>query len=102
LGALYLDGGLDRARDFVRRSWDEVMARHETPPRDAKTMLQEWVQARGLGLPTYAVVSRNGPPHAPEFMVTVGAGGFAGSGTGGSKRAAEQLAAKDLLRILGA
>jgi ribonuclease-3 len=78
------------------------MARHETPPRDAKTMLQEWVQARGLGLPAYAVVSRVGPPHAPEFVVTVGAGGFTGSGTGSSKRAAEQLAAKDLLRALGA
>src|SRR5262249_3698490 len=65
LGALFLDGGLDRARAFVRRAWEQVMARHETPPRDAKTMLQEWVQARGLGLPSYAVVSRAGPPHAP-------------------------------------
>jgi ribonuclease-3 len=102
LGALYLDGGLDHARAFVRRAWDRVMARHETPPRDAKTMLQEWVQARGLGLPTYAVVSRVGPPHSPEFVVTAVAGGFTGSGTGGSKRAAEQLAAKDLLRVLGA
>lgn len=101
LGALYLDGGLDRARAFVRRAWDDVMNRLETPPKDAKTMLQEWVQARGLGLPTYAVASRVGPPHAPEFVVTVTAGGFIGSGTGGSKRAAEQLAAHDLLRVLG-
>jgi ribonuclease-3 len=102
LGALYLDGGLERARAFVRRAWDEVMNRLETPPKDAKTMLQEWVQARGLGLPTYAVASRLGPPHLPEFVVTVTAGGFIGSGTGGSKRAAEQLAAHDLLRALGA
>jgi ribonuclease III len=102
LGALYLDGGLEHARGFVRRAWHEVMVRHETPPRDAKTMLQEWVQARGLGLPDYAVASRVGPPHAPEFVVTVTAGGFTGSGTAGSKRAAEQLAAMDLLRMLGA
>jgi len=102
LGALYLDGGLDRAREFVRRAWDGVMTRLETPPRDAKTMLQEWVQARALGLPEYVVASRVGPPHAPEFVVTVAAGGFIGSGTAGTKRAAEQLAAQDLLRVLGA
>jgi ribonuclease-3 len=102
LGALYLDGGIERARDFVRRAWDGVMGRLEKPPRDAKTMLQEWVQARGLDLPAYEVVSRVGPPHAPEFVVTVAVDGRTGSGTAGSKRAAEQLAAKDLLQALGA
>jgi ribonuclease-3 len=102
LGALYLDGGLERARAFIRRSWDGVMSRLEAPPKDAKTMLQEWVQARGLGLPSYVVASRTGPPHAPEFVVTVAAGGSIGSGTGGSKRIAEQMAALDLLRALGA
>lgn len=102
LGALYLDGGLERARDFVRRAWAGVMDRHQEPPKDAKTRLQEWVQARGLELPRYMVVSRVGPPHAPEFVVTVVAGGATGSGTAGSKRAAEQLAARDLLRVLGA
>ncbi len=102
LGALYLDGGLERARDFVRRAWDGVMNRQADPPRDAKTSLQEWVQARGLGLPEYLVVARVGPPHSPEFVVNVAAGGFTGSGTAGNKRAAEQIAAQDLLRMLGA
>jgi len=101
LGALYLDGGLDRARDFVRRAWHHVMTRQELPPKDAKTSLQEWIQARGLGLPDYVVASRAGPPHAPEFVVTVSVNGFSGSGTAGSKRAAEQLAARELLRVLG-
>ncbi|HTI81192.1 MAG TPA: ribonuclease III [Acetobacteraceae bacterium] len=102
LGALYLDGGIEGSRAFVRRAWDPVMIRQEEPPKDAKTRLQEWVQKRGLGLPDYGVVSRAGPPHAPEFVVTVAAGGFAGTGTAGSKRAAEQLAAIELLRLLGA
>lgn len=102
LGALYLDGGLERARVFVRGAWHGVMSRQEEPPKDAKTRLQEWVQARGLGLPDYLVASRVGPPHAPEFVVTVAAGGFTGSGTAGSKRAAEQIAANELLRALGA
>jgi ribonuclease-3 len=102
LGALYLDGGIERARAFVRCAWDGVMNRQDQPPKDAKTALQEWVQARSLGLPDYVVASRAGPPHAPEFVVTVSAGGFSGTGTAGSKRAAEQLAAQDLLRVLGA
>jgi ribonuclease-3 len=102
LGALYLDGGLDRARNFVRRAWAVAMDRHQEPPKDAKTRLQEWVQARGLGLPDYIVVARAGPPHAPEFVVSVAVSGATGSGAAGSKRAAEQLAARDLLQALGA
>lgn len=100
LGALYLDAGLEGARSFVRRAWHDAMSAQASPPKDAKTALQEWVQARGLGLPHYAVVSRAGPPHAPEFVVSVTAGEFTGTGTGGTKRAAEQLAAEALLRTL--
>jgi ribonuclease-3 len=98
LGALYLDGGIECARAFVRQAWDGVLAAQTQPPKDAKTTLQEWVQARGLGLPQYQVTARSGPPHAPVFEVTVAAGQFSGVGTAGSKRAAEQLAAEALLR----
>ena len=102
LGALYLDGGIERARSFVRSAWNDAMSAQAEPPKDAKTALQEWVQARGMGLPQYDVVSRAGPPHSPEFVVTVSAGEFSGTGTAGSKRAAEQLAAEALLRMLEA
>jgi ribonuclease-3 len=102
LGALYLDGGIEPAREFVRRAWDGAMVGQESPPKDAKTALQEWVQARSLELPEYVIASRAGPPHAPEFVVTVSVGGFSGTGTAGNKRAAEQMAAQDLLRVLGA
>jgi ribonuclease-3 len=102
LGALYLDGGLAPARDFVRRAWDSAMIAQAEPPKDAKTALQEWVQKRGLELPAYVVASRTGPPHAPEFVVTVAVGGASGTGSAGNKRAAEQLAAQDLLRVLSA
>ena len=53
LGALYLDGGLDAARDFVRRAWNDAMIVQADPPKDAKTALQEWAQKRGLDLPAY-------------------------------------------------
>ena len=102
LGALYLDGGLDRARAFVRCAWEDVVSRQEEPPKDSKTKLQEWVQARSLGLPSYTIASRTGPPHAPEFIVTVTAGGVSGTGVAGSKRRAEQQAAESLLKVLGA
>jgi ribonuclease-3 len=101
LGALYLDGGIVCARAFVRRAWDGVLAAQTQPPKDAKTTLQEWVQARGLGLPQYQVTARSGPPHAPVFEVTVAVSQFSGIGIAGSKRAAEQLAAEALLRDAG-
>ena len=101
LGALYLDGGLDRARDFVRRAWDAPMQAQEQPPKDAKSRLQELAHARGKGLPVYSVQARSGPPHAPEFIVIVQVGELTGTGTAGNKRQAEQHAAADLLTVLG-
>jgi ribonuclease-3 len=98
LGALYLDGGLEPARNFVRQAFEEVMLAQPTPPKDAKTMLQEWAQARGLPLPRYEVISREGPAHAPVFVISVHVGEHSGTGSAGSKRRAEQLAAQDVLR----
>ena len=100
LGALYLDGGLGVARDFVRRAWHDAMTEQTDPPKDAKTALQEWAQKRGQDLPAYEVTGRSGPPHAPEFIVTVTVGAQEASGTAGNKRAAEQHAAESLLARL--
>ena len=102
LGALYQDGGLDVARNFVRRAWNDAMVLQADPPKDAKTALQEWAQKRSPDLPDYAVTRRSGPPHAPAFTVTVTVGGTEASGTAGSKRAAEQRAAEALLGRLTA
>ena len=100
LGAIYLDGGLEPARAFVRRVWAGAMDAQETPPKDAKTALQEWAQKRGLDLPGYAVTEQSGPPHAPLFEVTVTVGALCGQGAAGNKRAAEQMAAENLYRSL--
>jgi len=102
LGALYLDGGLEVAREFVRRAWNDAMIEQADPPKDAKTALQEWAQKRGKDLPIYEVTDRSGPPHAPAFTVTVTVGFAAATGIGGNKRAAEQLAAEALLTRLSA
>ena len=101
IAALFLDGGLDAARGFVRRHWRDLVERAAEREYDPKTMLQEWGQSRGLDLPRYRVRSRRGPAHRPEFEVCVSLGGGAsGTGKGGSKRAAEQNAAAALLARL--
>ncbi len=101
IGALFLDGGIGPARDFVRGAWEGAMTGQEEPPKDAKTALQEWAQGRGFDLPAYRVESREGPPHAPVFVISVTVDGRTGRGTAGTKRAAEQDAASDLIGKLG-
>jgi ribonuclease-3 len=101
IAALYLDGGLEAAQRFVALRWEALIAADQEPPRDAKTALQEWAQARSLPLPKYTIVSREGPDHQPLFTVTATLkDGAAATATGQSKRAAEQAAAADLLRRL--
>ena len=102
IGALYLDGGLDAARRFIRDAWAGAMQRQSKPPKDPKTALQEWMMARGLALPDYVITEQTGPSHAPAFVVSVMGGGCSGSGAGSSKREAERAAAADLLGQLGA
>ena len=103
IGALYLDAGLGAAEGFIRQHWLGRLQSMAVPPRDAKTALQEWAQSRGLGLPAYAVAAVAGPAHAPRFDVSVSLAGFPpGRAIAGSKRAAEQAAAEQLLLRLEA
>ena len=104
IAALYLDGGLDVARNFVETRWEDRLSKVSEPPRDPKTSLQEWVQARGLPLPDYSTVSAEGPPHKRRFTVTVKVEGLekaTATATGSSKRGAEIAAAAAALSALG-
>jgi ribonuclease-3 len=99
IGALYIDGGLDAAGHFIRTAWRAMLTETPTPPKDAKTALQEWVQGRGLALPQYREVSREGPDHGPVFTVAVTVQGLDPvQGQGASKRAAEQRAAEEMMK----
>ncbi len=98
IGAIFLDGGYVAATDFVTRNWLERMQTPVRPLRDPKTVLQEWAQGRGLPTPVYREVDRSGPHHDPQFRVAVDLPGLASAeGIGGSKRAAEKLAASAML-----
>ena len=98
IGAVYLDGGYPAASEMIERLWDERMRTPARPLRDAKTILQEWAQARGLPTPAYREVERTGPASRsgiPCHRRT--ARSRAGGGVGRSKRAAEQAAAAAML-----
>lgn len=98
IAAIYLDGGFEAAAAFVHRFWAPLIAAMEGPPSDPKTTLQEWAQARGLGLPQYELVATSGPDHAPLFTVAARiAGSEAAIATASAKRAAEAGAAAALL-----
>lgn len=100
IAALYLDAGLDAAIAFVTRLWQPQIAAGQSGAagRDAKSALQEWAQAQALPLPSYEVIGRSGPDHAPNFVVSVTVSGFAAAeAEGASRRAAEQNAARTLL-----
>ncbi|MDQ2102035.1 ribonuclease III [Azospirillum isscasi] len=102
IGALYLDGGMDKARAFIRSAWAGQIDRAEPPPLDSKTALQEWAQGNGRPLPTYELIEQSGPAHEPVFRIAVRLKGMEPvTATGPSKRVAERKAASTLLRQLG-
>ncbi len=101
IGALYLDGGLDKAAAFIAKHWAPAMDTAAGPPKDPKMALQEWAQGRGLPLPAYKDVEASGPAHAPSFTMSVAVEGFPRVlGKGRTKRLATQAAATALLAQL--
>lgn len=98
IAAVYRDGGLDAAREVILRLWRARVQNVEADARDAKTTLQEWAQARGQTPPRYIEVERSGPDHAPVFTIScMLQSGQEAQAQAGSKRVAEQMAAKSLL-----
>jgi ribonuclease-3 len=98
IGAVFLDGGYEAAKLLVERSFSDLLTTPRRPLRDPKSALQEWAQGRGLAPPTYAIVEQTGPDHAPSFRVAVKVEGLPnGIGAGGTRRAAEQDAARAIL-----
>ena len=103
IAALYLDGGLVAAERFIHRYWARLIEADATPPRDPKTALQEWAQARGYALPRYDTLNIEGPAHERRFTVSVTVAALAPEAAAGtSKRAAEVAAAAALLARIAA
>jgi ribonuclease III len=106
IGAAFLDGGFDAAQQVVRRLFGELIDSTEIDnwSKDAKTELQEFLQARRLAVPSYRIVATRGQAHAQTFEVEcqVAPLGLAERGEGRSRRTAEQQAARRMLECLKA
>ena len=100
IGALYLDGGIEAARKFVRQYVLNDIA-HKKLFYDSKTILQEIVQGKTGGDVKYRLVKEEGPDHDKKFTAEVWVGDkVLGCGTGRTKKAAEQSAAYHAIRTL--
>ncbi|MGV6805339.1 MAG: ribonuclease III [Ruegeria sp.] len=98
IAAVYRDAGFEAAREVILALWGDRIQTVEADARDAKTSLQEWAQARGQKPPSYIEMSRSGPDHAPVFTIAARLqDGTEAQATAGSKRQAEQAAARTLL-----
>lgn len=104
IGATFRDGGFDEALGVVRRLFGEVIANTDVASwsKDAKTELQEWLQARRLAVPAYRISATRGQAHAQTFEVecAVATLGLTQTGVGRSRRTAEQEAARRMLDVL--
>lgn len=105
VAAIYLDAGFEACRDTVLPWFEAAMAALPPPHKvgkDAKTRLQEWLQGRQKPLPVYTLLSETGEEHAKSFRVgcTLTQPPLVTEGEGGSRRAAEQLAAEAALQQL--
>jgi ribonuclease-3 len=103
LGAIFLDGGFEPARDAIRAFYIPILdtVDPQTLGKDAKTLLQEFLQSKKISLPLYNVVATHGAAHSQEFEIEclVPKLGVQVYGRGGSRRAGEQAAAKLALEV---
>lgn len=101
IAAIYLDGGMDEAKKFVLRFVSESTT-DTAQATDYKTLLQEIIQKNPDEHLTYRLVAESGPDHHKEFTVEVYLNSnCVGTGTGLSKKKAEQAAAREALRLMG-
>lgn len=111
VGAVYVDGGIDAAREFVRRTMGQVIAAgvaapsaatdRRAPQRSSKTVLQELAQTTSGSVPLYRTVEVRGPAHRREYVVEVELADRVARGEGMSMREAQEAAATKLLDELG-
>lgn len=103
LGAIYIDGGIVPAKDFVHHF---LIDRHNELLKtktfyNYKSYLLEFAQAKGWGLPKYSVIEESGPDHQKQFIVNVFVNkDFSATGHGSNKKSAEKHAAKNILETL--
>jgi ribonuclease-3 len=95
LGAIFLDGGLEEVRALILRLYEPIADKVSKQSKDFKSALQEYLQKNSHETAIYTIINEEGPPHKKIFTAQAShKGKILGTGTGGSKKAAEQEAAK--------
>ncbi len=98
IGTIFLDLGLDKARNFIERYWRPRLESAQEAPKHPKSALQEWCAAHNRKVPEYKITGKEGPPHAMRFEITVTVKGFDPVlAQANSRQAAETAAAKEFL-----
>ncbi len=98
IGAIFIDKGYVPCQEVITSLWGDRIYTLSQPPVDSKTALQEWAQARGLPIPTYDIVERSGPDHAPQFKIRVTLQGIEPmEAIGSTRRTAEKAVAQVML-----
>ena len=104
-GAVYLDAGFDAAAAVVKHAFGDRLSNLPSVEdlRDPKTRLQEWLQGQGFGLPEYELVKVSGKAHRQQFEVScsIRDGEQVSTGSGTTRRNAEQESAREMLAGLG-
>jgi len=101
VGGIFLDGGLKAARKFILSVWESYLVKSIITLIDSKTQLQEYSLKKFKQLPKYTFHKKTGPQHKPLFKTEVHLpNSKKASGTGSSKKKAQQNAADKLLKIL--
>lgn len=100
IGAIYIDGGIDAAVEFVDNHWRKLIDCHTSPKKDSKTSLQEWAHHHKLETPRYEMITRKGSEHEPIFIMQVSIGDKTAQGEGKNKKQAEFAAAQSMLDMV--
>ncbi|MBQ2884905.1 MAG: ribonuclease III [Alphaproteobacteria bacterium] len=103
IASIYLDSkDMQIAQDFIKKYWLPLLNVNSEPVKDYKSMLQEYSLSIKLSLPCYELLEKTGLEHSPTFVVKAIVDKYSASGTGKNKKQAEQNAAHNLLKLMGA
>ena len=101
IGAIFIDSDAQTAINFVQEHWKNLLHKDMTPPKDAKTKLQELAHIKGFSTPIYKEISRTGSEHEPTFTMAVEINNLEPQmGHGHNKKLAEQEAATKMINLL--
>ena len=101
IGAIFLDSNYTTVKDFIENKWKNYILNYKKPPKDSKSLLQEWSAANNYGTPVYLDYQKSGKDHNPSFSVRLKLDRFSAVyGKGTSKKKAEMHAARKIMKII--